>query len=135
MLVISAVEGVQPQTRILMRALQRLRIPTLIFVNKIDRAGADDERVLEVISRRLTPSVVPMGSADALGTRDADFALAGPAEVDFRARLAAVVAEHDERILAAYVEDDAAVSYADLRRRLRRRRSARSCTRSFSAPR
>ena len=42
-LVISAVEGVQPQTRILMRALQRLRVPTLIFVNKIDRAGADAE--------------------------------------------------------------------------------------------
>ena len=39
-LVISAVEGVQAQTRVLMRALQRLRIPTLIFVNKIDRAGA-----------------------------------------------------------------------------------------------
>src|SRR5919108_5811748 len=33
-LVISAVEGVQPQTRVLMRALERLRIPTLIFVNK-----------------------------------------------------------------------------------------------------
>jgi ribosomal protection tetracycline resistance protein len=34
-LVVSAVEGVQPQTRILMRALQRLRIPTLLFLNKI----------------------------------------------------------------------------------------------------
>src|SRR6266699_3440390 len=32
-LVISAVEGVQPQTRILMRALQRLDVPTLLFVN------------------------------------------------------------------------------------------------------
>src|ERR1043165_1433527 len=32
-LVVSAVEGVQPQTRILMRALQRLRVPTVIFVN------------------------------------------------------------------------------------------------------
>src|SRR5207247_485906 len=39
-LVVSAVEGVQSQTRVLMRTLQRLRIPTLIFVNKIDRAGA-----------------------------------------------------------------------------------------------
>ena len=37
-LVVSAVEGVQAQTRVLMRALRRLRIPTLIFVNKIDRA-------------------------------------------------------------------------------------------------
>src|SRR5438552_6676230 len=36
-LVISAVEGVQPQTRVLMRALQRARIPTILFVNKIDR--------------------------------------------------------------------------------------------------
>ena len=45
-LVVSAVEGVQAQTRVLMRALQRLGIPTLIFVNKIDRAGARHERVL-----------------------------------------------------------------------------------------
>src|SRR5215208_1783475 len=67
-LVISAVEGVQPQTRILMRALQRLRIPTLIFVNKIDRPGAADERVLKAISERLTPAVVPMGGARGLGT-------------------------------------------------------------------
>ena len=39
-LVVSAVEGVQPQTRILWRALQRLRVPTLFFVNKVDRRGA-----------------------------------------------------------------------------------------------
>jgi ribosomal protection tetracycline resistance protein len=39
-LVVSAVEGVQAQTRVLMRTLQRLRIPTLVFVNKIDRMGA-----------------------------------------------------------------------------------------------
>ena len=38
-LVISAVEGVQAQTRVLMRALRRLALPTLIFVNKIDRSG------------------------------------------------------------------------------------------------
>src|SRR6185503_16097708 len=44
-LVVSAVEGVQAQTRVLMRALQRLRVPTLIFVNKLDRGGANPERV------------------------------------------------------------------------------------------
>src|SRR6202142_838590 len=49
-LVISAVEGVQAQTRVLMRTLQRLHVPTLIFVNKLDRADADCERVLRVIS-------------------------------------------------------------------------------------
>src|SRR3984885_2089285 len=51
-LVISAVEGVQPQTRVLMRALRRLGIPALLFVNKIDRAGAGEERGLVVAGRR-----------------------------------------------------------------------------------
>ncbi|MDQ1460772.1 MAG: ribosomal protection tetracycline resistance protein, partial [Actinomycetota bacterium] len=72
-LVISAVEGVQPQTRILMRALQRLRVPSLMFVNKIDRRGAGDERVLRAISERLTPAIFAMGSTRELGTRAADF--------------------------------------------------------------
>ncbi len=54
-LVLSAVEGVQAQTIVLMRALQRLRVPTLLFINKIDRAGADPERVLDAIRDRLTP--------------------------------------------------------------------------------
>jgi small GTP-binding protein len=60
-LVLSAVEGVQPQTRILMRALQRLRVPTLLFVNKIDRVGADLDRVVTEIRSRLTPDVLAMG--------------------------------------------------------------------------
>ncbi len=81
-LVVSAVEGVQPQSRILMRALQRLRIPALLFVNKIDRAGADPERVLDAIERRLTPAVVPMGSATGLGTRAAAFVPFGPADAE-----------------------------------------------------
>src|SRR5438094_4885282 len=61
-LVISAVEGVQSQTPLLMRALQRVGVPTLLFVNKIDRAGADPERVLQAISDRLMPAVIPVGS-------------------------------------------------------------------------
>ena len=85
-LVLSAVEGVQPQTRILMRALQRLHIPTLLFVNKIDRAGADPERVLDEIEQRLTPEIMPMGAAAGLGTRGASFAQFGPADDDLASR-------------------------------------------------
>src|SRR5438105_1389412 len=73
-LVISAVEGVQPQTPLLMRALQRLRVPTLLLVNKIDRPGADPERVLQSISDRLTPAIIPMGSVGEVGTRAVSFA-------------------------------------------------------------
>src|ERR687883_1585341 len=85
-LVISAVEGVQPQTRLLMRALQRLHVPTLIFVNKIDRLGADCERTLDAIAERLTPAVVPMGSVSDVGTRAASFASFGAADEDLVAR-------------------------------------------------
>jgi ribosomal protection tetracycline resistance protein len=84
--VISAVEGVQPQTRILMRALQRLHIPTLFFVNKIDRAGADPERVLDAIEQHLTPEIVAMGSTAELGTRAAEFAPFGPADDELARR-------------------------------------------------
>ncbi|MDQ3823235.1 MAG: TetM/TetW/TetO/TetS family tetracycline resistance ribosomal protection protein [Actinomycetota bacterium] len=105
-LVISAVEGVQPQTRLLMRALRRLRIPTLVFVNKIDRAGAGYERVLDAISERLAPAIVAMGAVDDLGTRAARFAPWGDGDGAFRTSLVEVLAERDDSILAAYVEDD-----------------------------
>src|SRR5229473_186339 len=117
-LVISAVEGVQPQTRILMRALQRLRVPTLMFVNKIDRRGAGYERLLRAISERLTPAIVPMGSARELGTRAADFTPAGGADAAFTARLAEVLAERSDSILAAYVHGETAISQRRLREEL-----------------
>jgi ribosomal protection tetracycline resistance protein len=117
-LVVSAVEGVQPQTRILMRALRRLRIPALLFVNKIDRAGAGEERVLRAIAARLSPAVVPMGSASGLGTRAAGFTPWGEADAGARARLAEILAERDEETLAAYVDDELGVPYARLREEL-----------------
>lgn len=117
-LVISAVEGVQPQTRVLMRALKRLRVPTLMFVNKIDRPGAGDERVLQAVSDRLTPAIVPMGTARELGTPAAYSTLFGADDPGFRAHLTEVLAERDAGILAAYVEDEPRVPYPRLRAEL-----------------
>jgi len=111
-LVISAVEGVQAQTRVLMRALQRLHVPTLVFVNKIDRPGADHNRVLRAIAERLTPAAVPVGSASALGTPDAAYT---PWDAPgFAAVVAPVLAENDEALLAAYVDDATRISYGSL---------------------
>jgi ribosomal protection tetracycline resistance protein len=117
-LVISAVEGVQAQTRVLMRTLQRLKIPTLMFVNKIDRAGAEYDRVLRDIAEKLTPSIIPMGSATDLGTRDANFTPFGAVDRAFSARLAAQLAEHDDALLAAYIEDEASLTHGQLRTQL-----------------
>ncbi|MFJ4466623.1 GTP-binding protein [Streptomyces sp. NPDC089424] len=99
-LVVSAVEGVQAQTRVLMRTLRRLRIPTLLFVNKIDRGGARYAEVLRSVSERLAVPVVPMGTATGLGTGAADFAPGlGAAALD-------VLTGHDDDLLAAYVRGD-----------------------------
>jgi ribosomal protection tetracycline resistance protein len=117
-LVISAVEGVQAQTRVLMRALRRLRIPTLIFVNKTDRAGAHTGQVLAGIAERLTPAVVAMGSVTGLGTPGCEFRRYGPGDAAFTARLAEVLAEHDEALLADYVRDEAGLSRQRLWREL-----------------
>ncbi len=78
-LVVSAVEGVQAQTRVLMRTLRRLRIPTLVFVNKTDRTGADPDRVVRDLNARLAPAI-PLD------------------------RAAELLAEHDDEALAAYVD-------------------------------
>src|SRR4051794_3855299 len=106
-LVLSAVEGVQAQTRVLMGALQRLGVPTLLFVNKIDRRGAGYGRVLRAIAERLTPAVVAMGSVQALGTRAASVSPREAAEIE-------VLAENDDALMAAFV-NGASIS----RRRLR----------------
>src|SRR5713101_7569994 len=99
-LVISAVEGVQAQTRLLMRSLQRLHVPTLLFVNKIDRRGAGYEGVLQGISDRLTPAIVPMGFVDELGTRGADFRSRRSDDPSFTAALASALTDHDDALLS-----------------------------------
>lgn len=74
-LVISAVEGVQAQTRVLMRALKRLDVPTIIFVNKIDRMGARYDSLLKEISDKLKADANAVGIVKSLGTKNAQFTL------------------------------------------------------------
>jgi ribosomal protection tetracycline resistance protein len=67
-LVVSAVEGVQAQTRVLFRALRRLGVPTLLFVNKIDRTGARYDSLLGDLAAKLDPALTAMDTVDGLGT-------------------------------------------------------------------
>src|SRR6201996_2596581 len=104
-LVVSAVEGVQSQTRVLMRTLRRLGIPTVIFINKIDRRGADPGRVLDQIGARLTPAAIALGGTRHPGERRGAVVPYGAGDPAFGARLAEELAEHDDDLLAAYVGD------------------------------
>ncbi len=58
--VLCAVGGVQPQTETVWRQANKYRVPRLIFVNKMDRTGADFKRVLEQVRSRLKANPVPI---------------------------------------------------------------------------
>ena len=51
--IFSGVEGVEPQSETVWRQADRYQIPRIAFINKLDRAGADHERVLNQIQARL----------------------------------------------------------------------------------
>ena len=63
-MVVCAVEGVQPHTETLFQAMKEQHIPTIFFLNKTDREGADVLRVLAQIKRLLTPDAVLMSDDD-----------------------------------------------------------------------
>ena len=117
-LVVSAVEGVQPQTPLLFRALQRLHVPTLIFVNKIDRAGADPEGVVAAMRRRLAPGVVPIARVVDAGRRETTVLPFTAADATHRQILIEALAEHDDAILDAYVTDPTALTAERLHEQL-----------------
>ena len=115
-LVVSAVEGVQPQTRVIMRVLRRLSIPTLLFVNKIDRRGAQYETLLASIADLLVPEILAMGDVGGLGTSAAAFVPFDARDDAFRTTLLDRLTALDEDLLAAYVADEGKVSARRLRR-------------------
>lgn len=70
-LVVSAREGVQAQTKVIFEALKRLNIPTIIFVNKIDRMGVDLEAINQQLCEQLSDYCLPLQSISGEGTREA----------------------------------------------------------------
>ena len=101
-LVLSSVEGVQPQTVVLWRALRRIGVPTALFVNKVDRGGSDVAAVVAQVRRRLTPHVVQLARPVGQGTRDA-----GVVPVPLHEEpVVEAVAEVDDGVLRRWVDDD-----------------------------
>ena len=67
------------------------------------------------MSARLAPAIVPMGTVSRPGTRAAAFVPYGEGDAAFTDRLADLLADDDDDVLAAYVSDEASVSYPRLR--------------------
>ncbi len=129
--VLDAVGGVEPQTETVWRQADRYRVPRIIFVNKMDRVGADFEMCVKMVRERLgakaVPIHLPLGSGElftglvdiirqieivyddeTLGKKYVE----GPVPESLQGRVAELrrelleaVVEHDDDILHKYLEE------------------------------
>lgn len=105
-LLISAVEGIQAQTKILLSALLKLRIPTIIFINKIDRSGAQSDELIKRIKEKLTEHIIPLYRTEHIGTKHASVAQNHLYDPTFLQACIEQLSLNDEQLLAAYVEGE-----------------------------
>jgi elongation factor G len=119
--VFCAVGGVEPQSETVWRQADKYRVPRIAFVNKMDRAGADFERVLQMMEDRLHARPVaiclPWGQEDSFvgiidllemkGLRWLDDTLGADFEVtEIPPELAEQAAKYREKLLEMACEED-----------------------------
>lgn len=130
--VFCAVGGVEPQSEAVWRQANKYNVPRIVFINKMDRVGADFEKVVRQIEDRLAakplPVQLPIGSEDKFcgvvdlikmqavywddGSKGVDFTIDKiPAELlgkceAMRASIVEAAADADERLMNAYLEGD-----------------------------
>lgn len=101
-LVISAKEGVQSHTKLLFNALSRIGIPTLIFINKIDRMGVELKKVLNEIRMFLSEKIHLMQEVFEEGTRQA---VVTEKNLIAKDELIDILSNIDETVISDYLED------------------------------
>ncbi len=144
--VLCSVGGVEPQTETVWRQGNKYNVPRMIFVNKMDRAGADYLRVINQVKERLGANPVaiqlPIGAEEKfkgvvdlvrmkaiywdesnMGTsfeyRDIPEDMLAECE-EYREKMIEAAAEADEELLEKYLEDHE-LSNKEIRRGLRAR--------------
>lgn len=144
--VLSSVDGVEPQTETVWRQANKYHVPRMVFVNKMDRVGADFLRVVDQVRERLgatpVPIQLPIGAEEdfagvvdlvrmkalfwdnadmgvSFEERDIPDELKADAE-SYREQMVEAAAEADEQLLERFLEDGE-LAEADIRRGLRMR--------------
>ncbi len=108
-LVVSSVEGLQSQTYTHWETLKKLAIPTLVFVNKVERSGSQFINILNLLNKELNANVFPLSliqneaekEAHVIDYREDSF----HENSIFEAALSGV-AEFDEDVLSRYLEGE-----------------------------
>jgi elongation factor G len=140
-IVMDGVRGVEPQTETVWRQANKHRVPRMVFVNKMDRPGADFDRTVAMIGARLKDVPVPVGVpladdkvvlhaiervAYVFGGTQGEEMSSRPLSdweaeklAPYRETLLLTLAEHDEPLAEKVLSDqdvDAATAWAVLRR-------------------
>ncbi|WP_024613216.1 TetM/TetW/TetO/TetS family tetracycline resistance ribosomal protection protein [Clostridium sp. Ade.TY] len=90
-LIISAVEGIQGHTDTIWNLLKHNNIPTFIFINKVDRVGANLNKIVDEIKLKFNENIIYMESY-----------LNNELSLDFIEK----IAESDEMLLEIYLDGD-----------------------------
>lgn len=110
-LLVSAVDSIQPQTEAIWEALQALNIPVIIFINKIDRPGSDVEMVIKEIENEFTNSLDAslFVFQDIENEENIDATVLSPDSNNVfneKPELIEIIAETDDKLLGKFLDNE-----------------------------
>lgn len=114
-LIVSSVEGVQGHTETIWDILMKYEVPTFIFINKVDREGADISKVVKELKSKLDKNIVY------IDTKIAE---------DFNENTLEEIAEKDEELLSVYFDGE--LNKEDLIKKMKRMIKNLEVTPTFS---
>jgi len=103
-IIISSVEGVQGHTKTVWNLLRKYKVPSMFFINKIDRVGADKERVIKEIKRDLTKDVFYMNNEFIKSTSNEIKDSINSGQIILKEELIEFISEYDDGLLEKYLE-------------------------------
>ncbi len=102
-LVLSAVEGIQAHTETIWYALEALNIPVILFINKIDRMGADTQAVIDKLKQEFSSDIILLNRPQNEGDTNATVDVLSP---DQLAEQTEKIAEKDDALLEKYLNEE-----------------------------
>lgn len=106
-LLISAADGVQAQTRVLWKTLEQMNIPRILLVNKIDRSGVFIDDVIEEVKNELSINCIPIQSVQNEGTDHASISsvFSNESGEDLK-KLFELLSEYNDDLLEVFINDE-----------------------------
>jgi ribosomal protection tetracycline resistance protein len=102
-LVVSAVEGLQAQTELLLETLRQIQTPTIVLINKIDRAGSNVEKIISSIKAQYTQAVIQFDEAAGQETKECSVGKREFSDTAFLEECVLALSESDPALLDTYL--------------------------------